>query len=430
MASQKIRKSPGAEPGFFYGYIVVAAALCIMAAAWGTYLSFGVFLKPLLAEFGWTRAMCSGALSLSAIVHGLLGIVMGRLTDRLGPRIVMTVCGFFLGLGYLLMSQIGTVWQLYLFYGVIGMGMGGSIIPLVSTIARWFAKRRSMMTGIVLTGIGIGTLIGPPVANWLISTYDWRTSYTTLGSIVLVLVVLAAQLLRRDPTQMGQVPYGETEEGEQGLKLGIEGFSLKEAVYTRQFWLFVAMSFCFTFCTFTVMVHIAPHATDLGISAATAVNILATVGGMMIVGRIVLGGVADRIGNRQVFIVSFCLMAAALLWLVPATETWMLYLFAVVYGFASAGPGASASPLVAGLFGLSSHGLILGVTGLGNTTGGAIGPFLAGYIFDVTGSYQVAFLVCAAIAVLGLILTVVLRPITGKSGQKLEITKSSLQAPQ
>ena len=418
MAELKVRQSPGAEPGFFYGYIVVVAALCIMMAAWGTYFTFGVFLKPVVTEFGWTRGTTSGALSLSTILGGLLGVVMGRLTDRLGPRIVMTFCGFFLGIGYLLMSQIGAVWQLYLFYGVIiGIGMGGAIVPLVSIVARWFAKRRSMMTGIVMTGTGIGTLVAPPVANWLISTYDWRTSYIMLGSVVLIVVVLAAQFLRRDPSQMGQVPYGESEVGEQGLQVRPEGFSLNDAVYTKQFWLFIAMSFCLAFSNFTVLVHITPHATDLGISATSAATILSTVGGLSIVGRVILGSAGDRIGNRQIFIIGFILMSASLLWLVPAKEAWMLYLFAVVYGFTSAGGGASASPLVAGLFGLSSHGLIFGVTGLGNTIGGAIGSFLAGYIFDITDSYQVAFLVCAAIAIVGLILAVFLTPLRGERGK-------------
>ena len=152
----------------------------------------------------------------------------------------------------------------------------------------------------------------------------------------------------------------------------------------------------------------------MGISAASAANIMATIGGLGIVGMVVLGNVADRIGSRRVVVIGFIMMSAALLGLAPAKEVIMLYLFAVVYGFASAGGGASTSPLVAGLFGLSSHGLILGVTSLGNTTGGAIGPFLAGYIFDVTGSYQVAFLVCAAVGIVGLVLTVLLKPIRGK----------------
>ena len=193
MPIQRVPQSPRARPRFFYGYIVVGAALIIMAVMYGAYNSFGIFFKPVLTDFNWTRAVTSGGLSLSWIVHGLLGIIMGRLTDRFGPRVVLTICGFLLGLGYLLMSQIGTVWQLYLFYGVIiGAGMGGSWVPIVSTVARWFVKRRNLMTGIVLSGVSIGTLIGAPVASRLISAYDWRMSYVIVGGIVLVVAVLAA----------------------------------------------------------------------------------------------------------------------------------------------------------------------------------------------------------------------------------------------
>ena len=130
-----------------------------------------------------------------------------------------------------------------------------------------------------------------------------------------------------------------------------------------------------------------------------------------------LGSVADRIGNRQVFIIGFILMSAALFWLVSATEVWKLYLFAGVFGFAYGSGGALQSPLVAALFGLRSHGLILGVINLGVTTGGAVGPFVAGYIFDVTGSYQIAFVVCAVAAILSLTLAAVLRPIRETGGK-------------
>jgi len=411
MGSQKVRQSPGAAPQFFYGYIMVVAAFFIMVVIYGAQNAFGIFFKPILTEFGWTRAMTSGAFSLSWIVTGLLAIVMGGLTDRFGPRLVMTLCGFFLGLGYLLMSQIGTAWQLYLFYGVIiGTGMGGVFIPLTSTIARWFVKRRSLVTGIVMSGVGMGILITPLVASRLIVTYDWRSSYLILGSIVLVVVVLAAQLLRRDPTQVGQRPYGENEGEEPGLELGTKAFSLKEAVYTKQFRVVSAMLFCFGFGEFAIIVHIVPHATELGVSTVSAANILATIGGLNIVGRVVLGGAGDRIGNRQVFIIGFILMAAALFWLVPATEAWMLYLFAAIFGFAHGGCAVSSAPLVAALFGLSSHGLIMGFVGLSYTSGAALGPFLAGYIFDITSSYQLAFLVCGAIAVVGLILAALLTP--------------------
>ena len=415
MAGQEARQSPGAKPGFFYGYIVLVAALCAMVAMYGTRSAFGVFFKPMLTDFDWTRALTSGALSLSMVVQGSLAVVMGGLNDRFGPRIVLTFSGFLVGLGYLLMSQIGALWQLYLFYGVvIGIGMSGVLVPLLSTVARWFVARRNVMTGIVVAGIGVSGLIAPPVANWLVSAYDWRLPYIILGGLILVVVILAAQFLRRDPTQMGQVPYGGNEGGGQRLKAGTEGFSLREAAYVRQFWVVVAMFFCLGFCLFSIMVHIMPHATDLGISATTAANILAAMGGATIVGNVVLGGTGDRIGNRLVCVIAFILLSVGLFWLVSVTEVWMFYLFAVVISFAVGGCTTTESPIVAELFGLSSHGLILGIVSCGFTIGAAIGPFLTGYIFDATGSYQVAFLVCAAIGVVGLILTAFLTPIKGE----------------
>jgi MFS family permease len=412
MSNQEERQSFTPEPRFPRSYLVVVTALYMMIAIWGTYYAFGIFLRPMLIEFGWTRAMTSGAFSLSVVLHGLLGIVAGGMTDRFGPRVVMTLCGFLLGLGYLLMSQTSAIWQLYLFYGVIiGTGMGGAFVPLLSTVARSFIKRRSLMTGIVLTGIGIGSLLAPPFANWLVSIYAWRLSYAILGSMVFIIVIIGAQFLRLDLTQAKQLPDGENAGEEQELKLNSKIFSLSDAASTRQFWLVTGLFFCFGFCLFAVMVHLVPHLLELGISASSAARVLATVGGMSIIGNFLLGSAADRIGNRKIFIIGFVLLAATLFWFVLTTKMWVLYLLASVFGLAQGGMGASESPLVAGLFGLRSHGLIFGVVGLGFTSGAAIGPFLAGHIFDVMGSYQVAFLVCAAMGIAGLIVTIFLTPI-------------------
>lgn len=412
MASQEIRYSPGAKPGFFYGYIVVAATFLIMMVVWGMYNAVGVFFKPLLTEFGWSRAMTSGAVSTSMIIRGSLGIVMGRLNDRFGPRMVLSLCGFLFGLGLLLMSRISAVWQLYLLYGVIvGTGLSGAWVPLLSTVARWFSDRRSFMTGIVLTGNVVGGLIIPPVATQLILAYDWRTSYLILGSISLIIVVLLAQFLKRDPAQIGQVPYGMNKAEKQGLKAETEAFSFREAVYTRQFWLVFGISVCIGFSVFATLVHIVPHATDLGISAVSAANILVSLSGASIVGRVVLGSAGDKIGNRQVLIIGFVLISVALFWLVVATEVGEIYLIAAVLGFGMGGSALAPSPLVAGFFGLRSHGLIYGFISLGYSIGASIGPFLAGYIFDVTSIYQLAFLISAALSILGLMLAAVLRPI-------------------
>jgi len=401
------------KPKFFYGYVVVLLATLIMVVTWGAVYSFGVFFKPMITELGWTRAATSGAYSLTFLLSGFLGILAGRLSDRLGPRLVVTVCGVLIVAGYLLMSQVSFIWQIYLFYGVIiGVGLGGVYVPSVSTVARWFVKRRGLMTGIVIAGIGAGTMIISPVANWLIANYGWRTSYIIVGITVLALMISAAQFLRRDPAGMGVKPYGGDVADQSGLNLETGGFSLRKAIRCKQFWILCLMFPSFEFCVNTIMVHIVPHATDLAISAASAANILAVIGMFSIAGRITMGSTGDRIGNRRAFAICGVMMSVALSWLLFAQELWMFYLFAAIFGFAYGGYGPLISLVVADLFGLTSLGVILGVVTFSITIGAAVGPTLAGKIFDVTGSYQTAFLVCIALSIIAITVALPLRPIT------------------
>lgn len=397
------------KPQFFYGYVVVAASFLIVAIMWGTNYTFGIFFKPLLAEFGWTRALTSSAFSLSFILYGLLSVVAGRLTDRFGPRMVVTVCALFLGLGYVLVSQTSTIWQLYLFYGVmVGVGLSGSFVPLASTVARWFVKGRGMMTGIAVSGIGAGILVLPPVANWLIVNYEWRTAYVVMGIAASGMLILLAQFLRRDPSQMGQLPYGENEpEGKNNLKA--MAFSLRGALQGRQFWMLGVALLCFGLVNGAVLAHIVLHAIGLGVSTASAAAILAMIGGLSTGGRIVMGSTGDRIGSKKALVICFSLMALAVLWLLVAKESWMLYLFAIIFGFGYGGIAALYPLALAEIFGLSSHGVILGAIELGTTIGSTIGPVLAGYIFDVTGGYYLVFLILTAIGLVGLILISLLK---------------------
>ncbi len=405
------------KPRFFYGYVVVAVAFLISTVTMGGMYSFGVFFKPLVAEFGWTRAMTSSAYSLRHLVFGFFGILCGRLTDKFGPRIVLTVCGILLGLGYLLMSQISAIWHLYLFYGVIiAAGMSGSYVPLATTVARWFVKRRAIMTAIMTTGGGVGTMIMPPVAEWLISTFGWRTSFAIVGIISSVFIISTAQFLRRNPSQAGQQPYGSDEVKENSLNLGSDGFSFKRAIQTRQFWMLFGLLFCNFFGLQAIMLHIVPHVTDLGISAIIAASVLTIIGGVSIAGRITTGGAADRIGTKAAFAGGLILMAVALLWLLVAKEMWMLYLFAAVFGFAYGGAMPLGSPMAAELFGLRAHGAIFGIIAFGGSLGGAVGPTLAGYIFDKSGSYQSAFLLLGIITAVGAIIASLLTPVSSKGG--------------
>jgi MFS family permease len=398
---------------FFYGYIIVAAGFLIMTIMWGTYYSFGIFFEPVLKEFGWTRAATSGAFSLSLVLTGFFAIVMGRLNDRFGPRKVITACALLLGAGYILMSQISALWELYLFYGLIlGIGLGGAFVPVASTISRWFIRRRSLMTGITASGIGVGTFLMPPIANWLISSYGWRTSYIIIGAVAAVLIIIAAQFLRRDPEKMGLKPYGENEVGQENSGLRVAGFSMHEAISTRQYWICTVALFCAWFSICIIIAHIVIHAIGLEISPASAANTLAILGVGGILGRIIMGGAGDRIGNRAAIITSFVLMTLALLWLLIAKEAWMLYLFSILFGFAYGAVSTLESPMIAELFGLGSHGLIFGVIFFSDSVGGAIGVVLAGRIFDIIGSYQPAFLTCVALSLVSISLFLFLRPIS------------------
>lgn len=401
--------------GTFYGYIVVALASLINIILGGTTYTFSVFFEPLSGEFGWTRAVTSGAFSLYMLLHGFLYIVTGRLNDRFGPRIVLSGCGFFMGLGYLLMSQVNGIWQIYLFYGVIiAIGMSGGYVPITSTVTRWFEgdRRRGLMIGISIAGVGIGTMIVPPFANWLISSFTWRTSYFVIGLIVMVIVIAAAQFMRRAPEKMPQLSYSENTPLEKSVNIISRGLSLDRAIRTRQFWLLSVSYFGFGLFLQAIMVHIVIHALGLGISSASAASIFIAVGGLSVIGRISMGAACDRIGNKSVIIIGFVLMAAALSWLLVARELWMLILFAAAFGFAYGGLVSAQSPVVADLFGIGSHGAILGVIVSIITMGAAVGPVMAGAIYDATESYHPAFLVCIGFSIIGLILTLFLKPIT------------------
>jgi len=405
------------QPKFFYGYVIVVAASSIQLVAMGIATTFGVFFNPLLTEFGWSRAMISGAPSVSFLLAGFLSIIAGGLADRFGPRMIMTTCGFFFGLGFLLMSQVNSIWQLYLLWGVIiSIGLSAvDVIPL-STTARWFVKKRGITSGIVKFGTGLGMLIMPLAAGGLISTYGWRTSYIILCTIALVFIIFIAQLLRRDPSQMQQLPDGEQQATAGSVNSVGVGLSLREATHTRQFWMICAVFLTVFFCANTIVMHIAPHAIDIGISAINAASIISIIGGASMVGRLVMGSASDRIGNKLAMIICFLILAAALLWLQSAKELWTLYLFAAIYGLAHGGFFALISPTVAGLFGLSSHGAILGIVFFSGSIGGAIGPVLAGYLFDIKGSYQLGFLIPVVLSAIGLILVLLLKPTRREGG--------------
>lgn len=396
----------------FYGYTIVAAGFFIQAVVWGCSNSFGVFFNPLIQEFGWSRATISGAASLGFLMSGAASIGLGTLNDKLGPRLIMSFCGLFLGMGFFLMRTIDSVWQLYLFYGLItGVGLGGiDVIPL-STASRWFYKKRGMMSGTIKVGTGVGMLVMPFCINTLIDQFGWRNSFSVLAVMILSVVIFLAQFLVRDPRQKDQYIDNGNCHPSGGQGGADDGLTFKEAIRTRQFRTLCAVYFIILFCVYTVLMHIVQHAIDLEIPSAVAAGILSIVGGVSIAGRFLMGGAGDKIGEKKALLICLLCLLLAVTWLLAAKTLWMFYLFATIYGFAHGGFFALISPLVAKFFGTRSHGLLLGIVIFSSTVGGAIGPLTAGYIFDVTASYKLIFSILAVMSAIAIGLTSTLKPL-------------------
>lgn len=401
---------------FFYGYVVVAAATVIFFTVWGGNRTFGIFLEPMLNEFGWTRAGISGAYTFTMLIMGVLGVFAGTLTDRFGPRVVLLGSACIMGLAFILISRVQALWQFYLFYGVIlGVGMSGTFIPLMSAVVRWFVKRRALMSSMLTAGQAVGIVVLPPLFTLLISNYGWRVSYVILGGVTLAVIFLAGLAVKRDPGEMGMMPYGADESTTRHLDLQAAGLSLGEAVRTRQFWLLSTLSFADFFIINGIVVHIVIHAIGLGMAPTAAAGILSLAAGISIPARIIVGGIADKIGYRRALTICFSVAAAGLL-LLQIEDPWILYVFAPLFGFSLWASHSLIPPLMAELFGLRSNATILAASVFIGSIGGALGPVVAGYIYDVTGGYALAFLVFVAAAIIAVVSVLSLRPLLRDTG--------------
>lgn len=402
------------DSGYFYGYTIVIACLMISTIMWGSRLSFGVFIGPLLDEFGWSRGLTSAAFSITWIGAGFLSVITGRLNDRYGPRLIMTISGCLLGLGYYLISTVSNITQLFIYYSVINIGMSAVFTPIMSTVARWFTKRRALMSGIVLAGTGIALMTIVPLSNRFIIVYGWRNSYLMVALASFILITASAQLLRRDPFKMGKLPYGYDPLQASGHGAAVSGLTFKEALRTHQLYLLGASFGCAYMLYYIIISHVVLHATGEGIPLEKAVAIVSALGLAGVPGRILMGAFADRFGHKQAMLTSAVLILLSFSWLLFANQLWMLIVFAVALGFGHGGMATMESPMTAHIFGMRAHGAILGMVFAGDTIGGAIGPVIAGYVFDLTQSYGLAFKIALGITVINLAIVLFIKPVQRK----------------
>lgn len=384
--------------GFDERYPIVLGAWLTQFMIIGLLFSYGLFFKFFEEEFGWSRTLLSACTSISFLTMGLLAAFGGRLNDRFGPRPVLAFTGFMCGLGYALMPSVSQPWQLFALFGVfVGLGMTTHDVVTLSTIARWFHKRRGVMTGFVKVGTAAGQIAVPPIAALLIAGYGWRSALTMIGIFAIGLLILAAILMKRPP--QGDVA---------AQQVGSSGFSFSEALRTRNLWMLCAIQFLFFPPLMTIPLHIVVHGMDSGMSTGAAAGLLSTIGGASIAGRMLIGTVIDRIGARKSMILCFLPLIASLLGFLVLHTPVELYAAVVVYGLGHGGFFTIVSPTVAEHFGLKSHGALFGFIVFFGTIGGAAGPVLAGRIFDMTQSYDLAFVMLTVLAVLGLVLALLL----------------------
>ena len=381
----------------YYGWIVLAASFVIIVFSQGVTFSFAEFMGPLQEEFDATWALISWIPAVAGLIHGPSNLYTGWFTDRFGPRTIVIVGAFAIGLGLLLASRAGSPWQLFASYGLmVGFGTSCTYVPLAATASRWFVGRRGLALGIITSGIGFGTVLVPPVAAHLILAHGWRTTYLVIGFTVWVIVVAAALFLKKQPDDVTTSLRGQIS-GQEGHSepLQLTGLTFRQATRTRALWLLAASLTLFTLTLMMVMYHLVVYAEGLGISKVTAATFLSAIGGANIVGRLSVGVLSDRAGRKPLFVVCLLVQAAMMLWLMQSSSIWMFYVFAVAWGFAYGGVGPMIPAVTGELFGLRHMGSIFGLVILTMSVGGAVGPTLAGYIVDATGGYSVAFLIGA-----------------------------------
>ena len=413
----------GAGKRIYYGWIVLAAVVFVMLGASGIRAVFGIFIKPIEAEFGWTRAQLSGAAALSLFVLGAVGPLVGWLADVWGPRRVLLLATVILGAGTVLTSFVGQLWQMYASAGVLmAAGAGGLGIATTATIAaRWFVARRGLILGILGGAMSAGQMVVVPLAMALISLYGWRASFLWLGVGMLALALpVIALLVRNDPVDRGLEPYGAGVAGRASMPAAPareRRVPVAEAMGIPSFWL---LAVTFFVCGYTsnglVLTHLVPHAAEHGFSEMHAAQALGLMGAMNIVGTVASGWICDRIGRKGPLAIYYGLRGASLVFLLYVWNVPSLHVFAAIFGLNYISTVPPTTTLIANIFGRLSVGALAGWIFFSHQVGSALGAWAGGAIFDATGSYAWAFLSAAVLAFIasGLSLLIKEAPISAK----------------
>jgi len=396
MSNSGIPDSRPEQAGLYFGWIVVFGVFFMVAATCGSFYSFGVFFVPIMEEFGWARGVISGALFVSGIVYALSVPLVGSLADRFGYKWISIVTASLMGLGFILASQLQTVWQLYLTIGLLpGIGACAAIPLPLSIVANWFVRRQGLALGIASAGIGIGAASVPLLVTAIEARFEWRSAMLTLGLLIIVIYVPIAFLVLRQPDRN----YIRSHEGEPPNSRGTEGgghkldLSLREALKTGTFWVLFTIFGCVVLCLGLIITHLVPYARDSGMSPMIAASLLTIMGLSSIIGRLTAGVFSDKLGAGRVMFCCLLLQGILILALGTIRSAVPFFVFALLFGIAYGGNLVMIPRMTATVFGVKSMGAIYGGLSVADGIGFAVGPLLAGLVFDLSGSYDSAFLI-------------------------------------
>jgi len=378
------------ESSFHYrGWRVLLSSSACVFVSFASLLvyTFGVFLKPLAAEFHWSREAVSAAFGLAALSIAACSPFIGLLLDRFPARRIVLPCLALFGCAFASLSLLtGHLWHLYGVFIVLGIvGNGTAMLAYSRTVSTWFEQRRGLAFAVLMCGGAVGAIILPPIAQWLVSTAGWRGAFLLLGAGVLVIGLPAG-------SQVREKPVSDTSSDSSGT-----GASVSQGLRSSIFWIIVLVLFCVSLGQNASIAHLAALLTDRGISPASAALAISVLGAATLLGRIVTGWLLDRYFAPRV---AFCLLASSafgVFLLSSATSAAVGFLGAALIGLGMGGEADITPYLISRYFGLRSFATLYGFTWTAYAIAGAIGPVIMGKAFDATGSYAVLLLWLAAI---------------------------------
>ncbi|MBI4301643.1 MAG: MFS transporter [Chloroflexi bacterium] len=413
---------------FFGWWMVLAGAFNSLYAGGVFYYGFGAFFDPIRDEFGWSRATTSLAFSLQRFEGGVMAPVVGFLIDKIGARKLIFTGIITASLGFMLLSRINSLFTFYIAFLVVSAGFSaGFSMPAQAAIVNWFVRRRGMAMGLLMAGPGLSGLLVPGVV-WLIDQYQWRTALMMIAFGVVVVGVPAALCMRHRPEPYGYLPDGDPPAEEAILRpqvregyletnferasnpSGSANFTPFQAMRTASFW-FLSVGLTFSGMAISaLMVHEIPALTKMGYSREAAGLVVTGMTVTSLVGRLGFGWLSDTMDKRYILAVASVLQAIGVFIFANVQSPWLIVPFLLTYGIGYGGPISVRPALLGDYFGSKHFGAIQGLVMTVSMVGGVVGPWFAGKIADVTGSYYLAFLISAAIAALSVPLILFAKP--------------------